>query len=545
MKRTLLFALTVAMSSVMFAAVPTAQTQVHEINPTIHFVENVDVDFNAPTLTTFNAKKVANAVETEISTYFVPQSFNSGTPSSGIGYVNEAQIIVPYQDSVYYVDGYGVGGTWTLEGEVVATDAPYYVAAGGELGGSWALPILKSNDMQYDDTTTITFSEYQFGAYYTSKYAQYGFENYLSMASASLKPMTKCAMYTEVQADANGDTYGSDWTFVTSSATGGYWYGTQMYDPRLTDTLVYFNEMMVLVDNAATMYIDHVSLGVYTMDENNQIFKDSVNDHVKLTLYPTSKNAEGQIVIDYENPYATAVATIDDYMPVKEGSWNGILNFYFEEPNILGVMSEVPAVVDGVFAAVLSEYNEGTANFGIITDYYTSYPGDTYLSYGDKNWTTLWRTPGNLLMNFYALFPTVLDVPAEVKVPVEGGSVELVLPSNVWYEDMEIYADEWIIEEGESDYEEIVIDGETYTDFKYSVKINLEVEAADEPRKGEIEIDALGKIYTIQVLQGEISSAVENVVAPLFDNKRYNLLGVEVDENYKGVVIMNGKKFIQ
>ena len=38
---------------------------------------------------------------------------------------------------------------------------------------------------------------------------------------------------------------------------------------------------------------------------------------------------------------------------------------------------------------------------------------------------------------------------------------------------------------------------------------------------------------------------VEDVVAPQPDNKIYNILGVEVDENYKGIVIKNGQKYIQ
>ena len=542
MKRTLLFALTVAMSAVLFAAVPTAQTQVREINPTIRIVENSDVDYNAPVLTSF-AKKATNATVTELSTYYVPQSFNSGTPSKGLGYVGLAQIVVPYAESVTYVDGYGIGGTWTVGGEVVANNAKYYVAEAGQLGGEWELPVLKTNDAKMDDTITVVFSEYQFGAYYTSKYAKYGFYNSLFMAPAYLQPMTKCAMYTEVQADANGDTYGSDWTFVTSSATGGYWYGTQMYDPRITDSLVYFDEMMVLVDNAATMYIDHVSLGVYTTASNKQIF-NSEDDHVKLTLYPTSTNAQNQIVIDYEHPYATAVATIDDYVPVQEGSFYGILNFIFEEKNALGIMSEVPAIVEGTFAAVLSEYNEGTANFGIITDYYTPYSGETYLSYGDKQWMPLWKTPGNLLMNFYAIFPTVLEIPAEVKVALEGETVELTLPSNVWYEDMEIDTEEWIAEDGESVVEVLVEEGEEYENFLYQVTLTLDIEAADAPRTGVVEINALGKIYTINVIQGDAATSVENVESVL-NGKTYNLLGVEVDENYKGIVIKNGQKFIQ
>ena len=64
-------------------------------------------------------------------------------------------------------------------------------------------------------------------------------------------------------------------------------------------------------------------------------------------------------------------------------------------------------------------------------------------------------------------------------------------------------------------------------------------------RKGAVVIDADGYKLSIPVLQGE-ATGVENVVTPsIKDNKRYNLLGVEVDENYNGVVIMNGQKFIQ
>ena len=49
--------------------------------------------------------------------------------------------------------------------------------------------------------------------------------------------------------------------------------------------------------------------------------------------------------------------------------------------------------------------------------------------------------------------------------------------------------------------------------------------------------------YTIVVKQGTVTAIDQTKY--LFDNKRYNLLGIEVDENYKGVVIRNGEKFIQ
>ena len=64
-------------------------------------------------------------------------------------------------------------------------------------------------------------------------------------------------------------------------------------------------------------------------------------------------------------------------------------------------------------------------------------------------------------------------------------------------------------------------------------------------RQGVITIDADGVLYELFVNQGDVTSGVEDVVAPMFDNKIYNLLGVEVDETYKGIVIKNGQKFIQ
>lgn len=51
------------------------------------------------------------------------------------------------------------------------------------------------------------------------------------------------------------------------------------------------------------------------------------------------------------------------------------------------------------------------------------------------------------------------------------------------------------------------------------------------------------------VMEGETAdtSAIENIIADEADENApvYNVMGVQVDENYKGVVIKNGKKYIQ
>lgn len=49
--------------------------------------------------------------------------------------------------------------------------------------------------------------------------------------------------------------------------------------------------------------------------------------------------------------------------------------------------------------------------------------------------------------------------------------------------------------------------------------------------------------YAFEFIAG--SSGIQNVVKPVVENSiRYNLAGQRVDENYKGVVIMNGKKYV-
>ena len=107
---------------------------------------------------------------------------------------------------------------------------------------------------------------------------------------------------------------------------------------------------------------------------------------------------------------------------------------------------------------------------------------------------------------------------------------------------MEISSDDWIeIEavsetEGEGDDEE----------FLYAIDVTLTVEESDVEREGLIEIDALGRTYQIVVRQtNDAPSAIENAVKVVNDGKLYNVLGIEVDEDYKGVVIRNGEKFLQ
>lgn len=55
--------------------------------------------------------------------------------------------------------------------------------------------------------------------------------------------------------------------------------------------------------------------------------------------------------------------------------------------------------------------------------------------------------------------------------------------------------------------------------------------------------DPVYEIYPIEITSG--TDGIQNVVKPVVENGiRYNLAGQRVDENYKGVVIKNGKKYV-
>lgn len=57
----------------------------------------------------------------------------------------------------------------------------------------------------------------------------------------------------------------------------------------------------------------------------------------------------------------------------------------------------------------------------------------------------------------------------------------------------------------------------------------------------------LGLYHVVMEAESAGSSAIEDIIANDVDENApvYNVMGIQVDENYKGVVIKNGKKYIQ
>jgi hypothetical protein len=552
MKKSILFVCGLALSVGAFASVnPKMEKRTMEraITPNVRLVETQATITDEPVHDLFKNHQADAIIDTLIVPYVVDGGLNTGTPSSGIGYVNLAEIVVPLVDTVRYINYYGgalKNSSWYVEDQLAASDTNMFEQL-VDFFGEYPLPVMKTPDFKYhsDPDSLYAFRDYQLGALYTSYYAGYGFYNALSVAPATLTSLTKCAMYTEEMYDNRGDlTYGSDWTFYTAtgSGVGDYWYGTKMKDPK-SATDEYFNTIFVPYYQDATMYIDHVSLGIFTMADGgaNGIFPGE-NDHVRLSIYPLTDQG-----IDWENPIARAVATKDDYIPCGGQyniQWYGVLNFNFtKEDPISGAMTETAALVSGNFIVALDEFNDGTANFGIITDGLTIIEGDTYLASASRI-TQLWSAPGNLLLNLYAIYPEFL-APERVEFGIDETEKTISVPSNIWDEDIDFDAPDWINVEIVTDYDEFTDEGETYQEHKFVDNVKITLSGQGEVREGSVEFNLLGMIpVTLVVSQTNQESAVENIYMRS-DNKLYNVLGVEVGEDYKGVVIRNGEKFVR
>jgi hypothetical protein len=137
----------------------------------------------------------------------------------------------------------------------------------------------------------------------------------------------------------------------------------------------------------------------------------------------------------------------------------------------------------------------------------------------------------------------VLVAPAEGGVAMDGEYGAFAIYANLLDPENEMYvedAPEWI---------EVVMDASEYAEAGYVVaQFTAAANETATEREGVVTINADGYLLEVVIKQaageGTDNTALENVTL-LNDNKLYNILGVEVDETYTGIVIKNGQKFIQ
>ena len=347
-------------------------------------------------------------------------------------------------------------------------------------------------------------------------------------------PMTLCGMETSMM---NNDS-GSDFYRISAGDRGAYAYGTNLIADLATGKTA--DTIISTVRNVSPLKISSISIPVYN---TNGTAVMPENGEVKIEIIAADL-ATGKIYTD--SVLATAVATAADYLEVQSGVGTIVGRFYEEDP--FGGMMEVAVVVEGDFVTQVTGYNESGCDFGIYADYYTV--GGTTMYRVNGTYTPIFSASSNLAIGYDAYWPMVdcgmgseiLVAPVAGGVAMDGEYQAFALYTNVY--DIE---GAWIISDETSEWLEFALDASTLETEGYIVaQITAEaLPAGMTGRKGAVVIDADGYKLSIPVLQGE-ATGVENVVTPsIKDNKRYNLLGVEVDENYNGVVIMNGQKFIQ
>ncbi len=576
----------VSVSAALFAGVPTLQSyQLQE--KTVESVQSIRsevISRQAAELSmenmyfdgVFHAPQIAKDTTRQDTTLSVfgsydvyPYAFMQGTGTKLTSVFLSNSLYIPYNSKgAIFVSNY-TEGTWILNDKEVAKDTAYILVPTGEELDVYDIPTLQSNTAVVYDTTlvekdaathdstavitknTINFKPYKFAEYYTSVYQkEYPTDNWLNGLDngTGWAYMTKCQHYTNVEKytyqGKEYDTYGDNVSAPIGSLTAtksSYLYGSGLNVPFSSGNVL-FDTIVSIVQNTGVIAIQGATMGIFGVNSAWSQYATPVVDNVRLTLYPVTETDNG-FSIDWKNPYASAVANSNSFTPYTTSiSTRGTITFVFTEKDPdTGVEDATTVSIEGSYAAVLTELNSGNNNFGILTDGDNELPlyAYTYLL-GSLNGktisTTLWSNALNLYINYLAVFPVITNAPEEINL---SESTTVTLNTNIESDLWDYETDEWLSIEP---VDKTVTEDDTEY-FLNEVELTIKATSTSIAREGKIIINALGKEYTIIVKQ-QPTTGIDNVKF-LNDGKTYNLLGIEVDENYKGVVIRNGEKFIQ
>ena len=530
------------LSAVLVAGMATAQVEV-PMNMEIRKAEFKSIEMTAEvTMEEWNAdyvakKKVAAADYAAHDYYFAEGMMHFGYTPQFYGLMSSF-IAVPYLDSVVWTNYYGPTNWYMQHNDALVAENSETFVTGYGIDGQYYLPYTTDHTLTQGDQT------YNIKGY---KYAA-GNENGGYLASAvspviistgEMIPLTLCGMET----DPMNNESGADFYQIGAGARGAYAYGTGLIAD--TATKVTADTLISTVRNLSPLKINAVNIPVYN-NQGTTIMPEDAEIKIELFAADLTKG-----IIYTDSLLGEAVATIDNFLEVTPGKM-GTISAVFQVEDILGGMMDAPIVVEGDFVLQITGYNESGCNFGIFADYYT--PGGTTMYKVGGKYTPIFSASSNLAVSYDAYWPTLVNDTTlnEMNAPVAGGMCHYgedtedyvaILYTNVY--DVE---NAWSIETPE--WVEYVTDT-TYLTSNGAVLVAFaaaELPAEVEGRKEVVSIDADGFVYEFVITQGKVTSdetAVENVNAILFDDKVYNLLGVEVDENYKGIVIKNGQKYIQ
>jgi len=481
--------------------------------------------------------------------YYAPGAFYLGI-YEGIGAYNLAMILLPYQDSVVYYNYYGPSD-WSVNGTVDAENTDEYVTGYG-VNGLYYAPVTADHDFNpardwgegYKDTT-FSIKGTLYGSAAGGQYICSSIEgNFLNDENIH---MTLCAMWADEFYEEDGNDF-----WRVGGGDDPYYNGTGVHINGAEETA---DTLGILVDNRGTMKIEEILFPIYNdgrADAVNKFIPDGAE--LRVALFPLDE--EG---IHFDDTIASTVMTNADYIAAGAGyEWLGTLHAKFHEVDIFGTETDVPVWVNGSFYLQLTNFNETGCDFGFFSDYdcpttaTTVYQQDGMFSYRGSRSSGGGQYGQNLGITFNAYWPTLVNDTAcyELHADAEEGyayygedpeNMIVWLLSNVNYE-------EWTYETEEDWIEPQIASTDYWED--YSV-IALAFAVTDLPegesgRRGTITFEADGATVEFTIIQGvDPTEGIEDTkVDAKFNNKKYNVLGVEVDDNFKGVVIRNGKKTI-
>ena len=533
------------LSAVLVAGMATAQVQMTapenmEVRQAIA-TQSIEMDREI-TMEEWNAEYIAKQQKAAAEDYaahdyyYVDGMMHWGLTPTFMGMAYDF-IAIPYMDSVVWKNLYGPTDWYDqYDDALLAEDSETWVARYGIDGVGYYLPYTT------DHTLTQNGVDYLIKGY---KFAA-GNENGGLLASGAAPftistgeniPITLCGMATDPMNNGNG----SDFYRIGAAPRGAYAYGTDLVVDTLTGATA--DTLLSTVHNVSPLTISSINIPVYNVN-GTAIMPEG--GQVKVEIFAADLT-KGLIYTD--SVLATTVATVENFVEVQSGLGTIVATFQEEDP--FGGMMDVSVVVKGDFVVQLTGYNETGCDFGIYADYYT--PGGTTVYCVNGKYTPIFQASSNLAIMYDAYWPTVQDVAGNVmNVAVEGGEAYYVeegnkytlLYTNVYYVDESWSADypEWM----EVEYFLANVGTEEEPEPVVAVSVTVEPLTEGAGRQGIVTFDADGYVYELIVNQGEVvNTGVENVVTPSFNGKTYNLLGVEVDETYKGIVIKNGQKYIQ
>lgn len=577
MKKSLLFAVALAATTSVFAQ--KAQTMAAKVEmPSI-------ASFNRGAFNGIAKPAVALNMNAPLRTFATGMYYNRpvGTyyyPTSGVTYL----IVPPFTPLTYRNQSTNPSSTeWHINGETLTAEDG--VQANGDLTVTYNkildgylnyLPALISGA----DSFAIGDGN---GSTYTNGVIQANSTDYLSYLD-----LGTIGGYYQCFSVSATDPQGEEYAFGTKSSTV---YRVTEQGDTVYNTYHENGIMQIFDKPAAPLYLSNIVIpGCTSSPDSLAISGDGV---LTLTIVPLDTTATTFAGMLASEPLATWTCSANDvsYGSIRTlvgteeaGNLRKIRSAQFtfsEKQTVLGQQTTVPVLIDQPFAIEVKGFAGDSVNCGFgladngsnLPEYTITY--QTYNSYSDMDGYASAR--GRYSGGYYSYqcpiwlvgymdvvrvdttdSYNVLTAPADGGAAVNGVGVGALAYTN---EDLaDTTTGEW-----NETYDIVQADGSEAPDWiTYSVDknnvyngqaiITVNATASTEKRSAILYLEntltgvrSADPIYVLQntnLADGISAATIENVKAEK-DNRIFNLAGQQVTKAYKGVVIKNGKKFVQ